>query len=92
MKKVDTNSCLRIPLKLKTWKAIGVVLCGLLLIVPTLAAQDAHFHNAPSSSSQEKNPYAGQHAGDRSRSETLQHELRLLPWEQRNRKWQCSRR
>jgi glucose/arabinose dehydrogenase len=38
---------------------IGVVLCGFLLI-PSLAAQDAHFHNAPSSSSQTKNPYAGQ--------------------------------
>jgi glucose/arabinose dehydrogenase len=56
--KVNTNSCLRIPLELKTWKAIGVVLCGFLLI-PSLAAQDAHFHNAPSSSSREKNPYEG---------------------------------
>ncbi len=27
-----------------------------------LAAQDAHFHNAPTSSSQQKNPYAGQTA------------------------------
>jgi mono/diheme cytochrome c family protein len=27
-----------------------------------LSAQDAHFHNAPASSSQQKNPYAGQPA------------------------------
>ncbi|MGA7925983.1 MAG: cytochrome c [Candidatus Sulfotelmatobacter sp.] len=40
--------------------AIGAI----LLICPAsrLAAQDAHFHNAPASSSQLKNPYAGQKA------------------------------
>ena len=40
-------------------KLVGAVLCGFILIA-SLAAQDAHFHNAPSSSSQAKNPYAGQ--------------------------------
>jgi glucose/arabinose dehydrogenase/cytochrome c5 len=37
---------------------------AILLIFPAsrLAAQDAHFHNAPASSSQLKNPYAGQKA------------------------------
>jgi glucose/arabinose dehydrogenase len=40
--------------------AIGAI----LLIVPIsrLAAQDAHFHNAPATSSQMKNPYAGEKA------------------------------
>jgi mono/diheme cytochrome c family protein len=35
---------------------------AIVLIVPAsvLIAQDAHFHNAPASSSQSKNPYAGQ--------------------------------
>jgi glucose/arabinose dehydrogenase len=33
-----------------------------LLAASRLAAQDAHFHNAPASSAQLKNPYAGQNA------------------------------
>lgn len=33
-----------------------------LSLVPYLAAQDAHFHNAPPSSAELKNPYGGQHA------------------------------
>jgi glucose/arabinose dehydrogenase/mono/diheme cytochrome c family protein len=33
-----------------------------VFVVPGLAAQDAHFHNSPSSSAQQQNPYAGQHA------------------------------
>jgi len=38
--------------------------CAIPWILPAskLAAQDAHFHNAPPSSVQLKNPYAGQHA------------------------------
>ena len=50
-------------MKLKTQDSIAIVLCSLLLIctAANLFAQDAHFHNAPSSSSQAKNPYAGQH-------------------------------
>ncbi|HEY2458626.1 MAG TPA: PQQ-dependent sugar dehydrogenase [Candidatus Acidoferrum sp.] len=31
----------------------------LIFVVARLAAQDAHFHNAPSSSAQQKNPYEG---------------------------------
>jgi glucose/arabinose dehydrogenase len=34
------------------------ILC--ISLASTLSAQDAHFHNAPTSSSQSKNPYAGQ--------------------------------
>jgi glucose/arabinose dehydrogenase/mono/diheme cytochrome c family protein len=39
-------------------------MAGLLLtsLVARLAGQDAHFHNAPASSTQSKNPYAGQQA------------------------------
>ena len=50
-------------MKLKIQDSIAIVLCSLLLIctAANLFAQDAHFHNAPSSSSQAKNPYAGQH-------------------------------
>jgi len=57
--KADTNSCLKIQLRSNIRKAMSAVLCGFLLI-SGLAAQDAHFHNAPSSASQAKNPYAGQ--------------------------------
>jgi len=35
---------------------------ALIFPASTLTAQDAHFHNAPASSSQVKNPYAGQQA------------------------------
>jgi len=37
-------------------------MCAIFLIFPasSLAAQDTHFHNAPASSSQLKNPYVGQ--------------------------------
>ena len=38
--------------------AIGAIL--LIFPASSLAAQDAHFHNAPASSSQLKNPYVGQ--------------------------------
>jgi glucose/arabinose dehydrogenase len=34
----------------------------LLCLSPHVAAQDTHFHNAPASSTQLNNPYAGQHA------------------------------
>ena len=34
----------------------------LIFSVLTLKAQDTHFHNAPPSSAQEKNPYGWQHA------------------------------
>jgi glucose/arabinose dehydrogenase len=49
--------------KLKIQDSIAIVLCSLLLIftAASLFGQDAHFHNAPSSSSDAKNPYAGQH-------------------------------
>jgi glucose/arabinose dehydrogenase len=43
---------------------IAATICSIPWILPAskLAAQDAHFHNAPMSSDQLKNPYAGQHA------------------------------
>lgn len=43
---------------------LTVVACALAFIFPAppLAAQDAHFHNAPASSVQLKNPYSGQQA------------------------------
>ena len=43
---------------------LSVTMCAALLIFPAsqLVAQDAHFHNAPASSNQLKNPYAGQPA------------------------------
>jgi glucose/arabinose dehydrogenase len=43
---------------------LTAVVCAILWILPAtkLAAQDAHFHNAPPSSVQLKDPYAGQHA------------------------------
>jgi glucose/arabinose dehydrogenase len=34
----------------------------LIFLISPVSAQDAHFHNAPASSAQAKNPYAGQHA------------------------------
>src|SRR3984885_9530896 len=41
---------------------LNAIICVIPLIfsVSTLIAQDAHFHNAPTSSNQLKNPYAGQ--------------------------------
>jgi glucose/arabinose dehydrogenase len=43
---------------------LTVAVCAIPWILPAskLAAQDAHFHNAPPSSVELKNPYAGQHA------------------------------
>src|SRR6202163_640167 len=43
---------------------VTAAMSAILLISPAsrLAAQDAHFHNAPASSSKLKNPYAGQKA------------------------------
>jgi glucose/arabinose dehydrogenase len=43
---------------------LTAAVCAIPWILPAskLAAQDAHFHNAPPSSVQLKNPYAGQHA------------------------------
>ncbi|MGA9965302.1 MAG: PQQ-dependent sugar dehydrogenase [Terriglobales bacterium] len=43
---------------------LAATICSVPWIFPAskLAAQDAHFHNAPTSSNQLKNPYAGQHA------------------------------
>jgi glucose/arabinose dehydrogenase/mono/diheme cytochrome c family protein len=45
-------------------RAVGAALCAALLIFPVwqVSAQDAHFHNAPASSAQMKNPYAGDQA------------------------------
>jgi len=40
---------------------VAVCVIPWVFFASTLAAQDAHFHNAPISSSQETNPYAGQH-------------------------------
>ena len=42
---------------------LTAAVCAIPWIFPAsrLAAQDAHFHNAPASSDQLKNPYAGQH-------------------------------
>lgn len=40
--------------------ALSAILCALLY--STLFAQDAHFHNAPASSAQMKNPYAGENS------------------------------
>jgi glucose/arabinose dehydrogenase len=47
-----------------THKVLTAALFTFPLIFPvlTLKAQDTHFHNAPPSSAQEKNPYGGQHA------------------------------
>src|SRR5271157_574860 len=42
--------------------AIGAIV--LICPVSSLSAQDTHFHNAPVSSFQLKNPYAGQKAAD----------------------------
>ena len=44
---------------------LTAAVCAIPWILPAskLAAQDAHFHNAPPSSVELKNPYAGQHAG-----------------------------
>jgi glucose/arabinose dehydrogenase/cytochrome c5 len=39
-----------------------LVACACMVLVLRLAAQDAHFHNAPTSSAQQQNPYAGQTA------------------------------
>ena len=49
-------------MKLIIKNLIGAARCSFLLIfaAASLLGQDAHFHNAPSSSSQAKNPYAGQ--------------------------------
>src|SRR5467141_409755 len=43
---------------------LAAAVCAITSIFPSarLAAQDAHFHNAPTSSVQLKNPYAGQSA------------------------------
>ena len=41
---------------------VAVCLITWIFLASTLAAQDAHFHNAPASSSQLTNPYAGQHS------------------------------
>jgi len=43
---------------------LTAAVCAITWILPPsrLAAQDAHFHNAPTSSVQVKNPYAGQSA------------------------------
>jgi glucose/arabinose dehydrogenase len=43
---------------------LNAIICVIPVIftVSTLIAQDAHFHNAPTSSNQLKNPYAGQQA------------------------------
>jgi mono/diheme cytochrome c family protein len=52
--RVDVRSCFLIA-----------VISAILLNFPAsiLIAQDGHFHNAPASSNQLKNPYAGQPAG-----------------------------
>lgn len=42
--------------------AISTALLLLLLATLQLSAQDAHFHNAPAASAQQRNPVAGQHA------------------------------
>jgi mono/diheme cytochrome c family protein len=52
--RVDVRSCF----------LIAVISAILLNFPPSmLLAQDAHFHNAPASSNQLKNPYSGQPAG-----------------------------
>jgi len=42
--------------------AISLISLALIFLASMLLAQDAHFHNAPASSKQLKNPYAGQQA------------------------------
>jgi glucose/arabinose dehydrogenase len=42
--------------------AISLISLALIFLASMLLAQDAHFHNAPASSKQLKNPYAGQPA------------------------------
>jgi len=59
------NNCWRRILKITSHSNLFIAaVCALPLIFPAsrLAAQDAHFHNAPPSSYQTKNPYAGQQA------------------------------
>ena len=41
------------------WAALVVLVLGAVL-EPRLRGQDAHFHNAPAASAEEKNPFAGQ--------------------------------
>jgi glucose/arabinose dehydrogenase len=43
-------------------RAISLISLVLIFLASMLLAQDAHFHNAPASSKQLKNPYAGQQA------------------------------
>jgi glucose/arabinose dehydrogenase len=43
------------------WYFLAVCAIPWVFSASYLVAQDAHFHNAPSSSSQQTNPYAGQH-------------------------------
>jgi hypothetical protein len=56
--------------------AIGAIVFS--FPVSMLLAQDAHFHNAPASSNQLKNPYAGQPTAAAAGSRV--YATRLLPW------------
>lgn len=50
-----------VELKTKSVFETGIICLALSIAVNVqVEAQDAHFHNAPASSAQEKNPYAGQ--------------------------------
>jgi hypothetical protein len=50
-----------VRLKTKSVLKTGIVCLALSIALNLqIEAQDAHFHNAPSSSTQEKNPYAGE--------------------------------
>lgn len=55
---------MRAPLGSRRPHFVPATICviSLISLVSLLAAQNAHFHNAPTSSAQQKNPYTGQEA------------------------------
>src|SRR5690242_277380 len=54
---------------------VGAALCAGVLVLPVclVSAQDAHFHNAPASSAETKNPYAGNSAAVAAGSKLYSH-------------------
>ncbi len=63
---------------------IAATVCAVLSIFPALrlSAQDAHFHNAPTSSLQLKESVCRTTGGRSGRWETVYDELRVVPWNQ----------
>jgi glucose/arabinose dehydrogenase len=58
---ISSRSSRRTDFLVETARSISLS-CLFALAAASLLAQDAHFHNAPASSSQQNNPYAGQKA------------------------------